>query len=259
MGKYNSSKYRVVPLIEVVKGNQQNFDIFLSKVHSSKGIPALVCPMENECYYCGDNEKQLKPTKKHLIGLVEYLAENGLLKSDIVSEKRGDLFGKNGKEKQQQAKIEALQRIDEMYDNCVLLKEWYIFEGNTNPDIFIEGDDYIIICEGKWTEPHITTKTTHLNADDEYRNQMVRHIQGALNSTNKKVYAFYIVDADCGYLHDLTEEAFVQQLECETIELSSQEKEIIKQAFYGYATWQELEDSIKGLKFLTKSEIDVLR
>ena len=28
--------------------------------------------------------------------------------------------------------------------------------------------------------------------------KLIRHIQGALNYTNKKVYAFYIVDKGCG-------------------------------------------------------------
>lgn len=75
----------------------------------------------------------------------------------------------------------ALAELEESYDALASTnRAWYVFEGFTNPDIFIEGDDYIIVCEGKWTEPHITTKTTNLAADNEYRNQMVRHIQGGL-------------------------------------------------------------------------------
>ena len=112
---------------------------------------------------------------------------------------------------------EALKLIDQVYDKDTLPKAWYIFEGPTNPDIFIECDEYVIVCEGKWTEPHITTKTTHLNQENEKRNQMIRHIQGALNYTNKEVIAFYIVDENCNYKNDLTREAFESQMNQETI------------------------------------------
>ena len=82
---------------------------------------------------------------------------------------------------------------------------------------------------------------------------MIRHIQGALNSTDKKVYAFYIVDAKCDYVEDLTETAFQSQLEKETIR--SQEAADILSSFYGYTTWQELEKAINGLTFLSKDQI----
>ncbi len=258
MGKYNSSQYRVVPLVESIKENQENFNAFLSMVHCKKGIPVLACPIGESFYYYGKNEKQLKPTKKHLIALVQYIAKRRGYKSGTYAGRRADLLGENGEERQEDAQTEAIRLINENYDASVLPKEWYIFEGNTNPDIYIEGENYIIVCEGKWTEPHITTKTTHLNAEDEYRNQMVRHIQATLNSTDKKVYAFYIVDASCGYLEDLTEDAFIEQLDCETIKLSSIEKGEIASAFYGYTTWQEVERALQGLKFLTKKEIDLL-
>lgn len=128
-------------------------------------------------------------------------------------------------------------------------------EGFTNPDIFIEGDDYVIVCEGKWTEPHITTKTTNLAADNEYRNQMVRHIQGALNYTNKKVYAFYIVDKNCGYEADLSTDAFAAQPEQETIKIPEYEKAQIIDAFCGYTARQDIKNLIPFVDFKSKEEI----
>ena len=255
MGKYNSSKYRVVPLVNTIKSNQQNFDLFLTTVHSKKIIPKLICPIEDNAYFCGDNEKQLKPPKEHLRSLVKYIASKKIEPCNVGS-KRADLYGFNGNKKRNTAELEALRCIDDVYDEQLLPKAWYIFEGATNPDIYIEGEDYVIICEGKWTESHITTKTTHLKSEKEYRNQMVRHIQGALNSTKKKVYAFYIVDAKCDYINDLTEDAFKTQLEMETIK--PKETADILSAFYGYTTWQELEDKIDELTFMTKEQINCL-
>lgn len=92
-------------------------------------------------------------------------------------------------EKRTAARTKAIMELEAKYDTLNPAdRMWYLFEGFTNPDIFIEGDDYVIVCEGKWTEPHITTTTKYLSSKGEYRNQMIRHIQGALNYTNKKVF-----------------------------------------------------------------------
>lgn len=256
--KYNSSKYRVVPLVNTIRCNPQKFALFLSAVHTpnQKRFPALSCPMEENAYFYGDHEKHLKPSKKHLMRLIEYIAHKDFGKISVSNKKREDLYGLHTEADRIAAKNEALQQIENIYDKPLLPKAWYIFEGSTNPDIYIEGKDYVILCEGKWTESHITTKTEHLKAKNENRNQMIRHIQGALHATNKKIYAFYIVDIHCNYMDCLNESAFETQLNDETIKIDSEEKANILNAFYGYTTWQELEKIIEGLRFLEKDQID---
>lgn len=252
MGKYDSSKYRVVPLVDVIKSNEEYFKIFIQMV----GLPPLSYPSDSNAFWCGDREKQLKPPKQHLAALIDYLAVKEHKKIANYGTKRNALFGIESSADREKARIEARRLLDETYENEPLPKAWYIFEGCTNPDIYIEGDDYIIICEGKWTESHITTKTTHLHDDNEFRNQMIRHIQGTLNFSNKKVYAFYIVDADCGYSSDLTLDALKKQLELETIKPTN--KEQILEAFYGYTTWQNLQRVIPTLCFYSKAEIEAM-
>ena len=152
--------------------------------------------------------------------------------------------------------MEALVALENVYDSLSPSdRHWFLFEGFTHPDIFIEGEDYVIVCEGKWTEPNVTTKTTHLSADGESRNQMVRHIQGALNYSDKKVYGFYIVDESCNYKNELTEDCFKKQLERETVRIPDSEKEKILDSFYGYTTWQEIEKQIKDVSFKRKEDI----
>lgn len=251
MGKYDSSKYRVVPLVDAIKCNSEKFQLFLGLI---EGIPDLSCPVDEGAYFYGENEKKLNPTKEHLNGLIEYIATKEFKKISISDTNRADLYGLNGAERRKEAKEEALRLIEETYVvDGLLPKAWYIFEGPTNPDIYIEGKDYVIVCEGKWTESHITTKTTHLNEEDERRNQMVRHIQGALNATDKKVYAFYIVDESCGYKQNLTKAKFKEYLESETI--SPIEQTAIFDAYYGYTTWMEVASRI-GVVFETKEQID---
>ena len=254
MGRYNSSVYRVRPLMQVVEKDIAAFHKLLSLV----GIAPLGIP--NIYLYDGEGcaEKQLKPSKRHLAGLISYMAEKDHTGVSVTNAKRRRLFFpdpsmSNSREATCRA---ALAELEENYDALLPTnRAWYVFEGFTNPDIFIEGDDYVIVCEGKWTEPHITTKTTNLSADNEYRNQMVRHIQGALNYTNKKVYAFYIVDKGCGYEADLSTDAFAAQLEKETIEIPGKEKEEIIRAFYGYTTWQDIKNVLPAVDFKTKAEI----
>ena len=249
MGKYDSSKYRVKPLMEYINKDKDKLNTILELVNIPK--------VENidACFY-GDNEKKIKPTKEFLIGLINYVRT---INSDILPDikSRKELYHGNDEERNRKT-IEAIKLIEQNYDNLKNGSKWYILEGFTHPDIFIEGDNYVIIVEGKWTEKGITTYTTNLKKErNEYRSQMVRHIQAALNyakDTNKKVYAFYIVDKECNYIDDLTKSAFEKQIEKETIKVAN--KEEIKDAFYGYTTWQDIENAIKDINFLDKKEID---
>lgn len=254
MGKYDSSKYRVVPLVESIKNDERNFEKFLGTVDS---MPRLSFPSDENAYYYGDNEKQLKPPKAHLDALIDYMASKKHNESSKLSHKRKALFGLDTPANREKTREEAKRLLEAVYDAQVLPKAWYIFEGATNPDIYIEGKDYVIICEGKWTESHITTNTTHLCEENEYRSQMIRHIQGALNSTWKKVYAFYIVDEDCGYTSDLTLEALKRQIERETIKPNGITS--ILDSFYGYTTWQKIKSVIPSVHFRSKEEIDSIQ
>ncbi len=255
MGKYNSSIHRVRPLVECIKND---FCLF-EKVLKLVGIEGVGTP---QCFgYDGIDcqEKQLKPSKDHLIKLIKYISEKDFGDAVIENAKRKQLCISDGKNMncRSEACDEAITELNKAYDSMdASCKAWYVFEGFSNPDIFIEGEDYVIVCEGKWTESHITVQTTNLTSKEgEYRNQMTRHIQGALNYTNKKVYAFYIVDKECGYLADLTREAFKEQLSKETIDIDDFEKEKIMDAFRGYTTWQDIEAVIPGIHFKTKEEI----
>ena len=253
MGKYDSSIYRVRPLMKIVENDHCAFLKFISLV----SIPSLDPP--NTYAYDGEHcvEKLLKPSKRHLSALIAYMASKNH-SAPTKNEKRNALFFPNPKNPNQRAEacLEALAALEEDYRTLSPnSRQWYLFEGFTHPDIFIEGDDYIIICEGKWTESNITTTTTHLSSDGEFRNQMIRHIQGALNLGSKKVYAFYIVDEDCGYESQLTKESLATQLEMETIKIPSSEKAAILNAFYGYTTWQKIKNAISCVDFKEKEEI----
>ena len=236
--------------MEVIEADFQEFEQLLKLV----GISGLGRP--HCCCYNGEDkdEMALKPSKIHLSKLIDRMAtENfdGVLVENSNGSKRKKLIYGDDNERKA-AGQEAQRELDKHYDSLIAsYKPWYIFEGFTYPDIFIEGDDYVIVCEGKWTESDITRSTTHL----KFRDQIVRHIQGALNYTNKKVYGFYIVDENCNYCNELKKDAFAGQLEKETIELDNAEKEQILEAYHGFTTWQDIQKVIPSVRFKTKEEI----
>lgn len=262
MTRYNSSEYRVVPLLDRIKGDIDAINRFLSLV----GVSIDSMPIT---YFYGANEKKLKPTKQHLLSLVDYIRDRDHTSSKEEKEKYLKTLGRRPERytlffgsKEERAKVaeEAKDLIEMGYDTLSAnSKVWYVFEEFSHPDIFIEGEDYIIICEAKWTEREITSHTKHLPANGEQRLQMLRHIQGALNYSDKRVIAFYIVDAECKYLKDLTKEAFATSLEKEAIPISPEERSRIVDSFYGFTTWQEIKKCVSDVPFLSKEEIDRIR
>lgn len=284
MGKYNSSVFRVRPLMNAIENDSGKFQDFLKNTPiishiDSKGNPlcekklgeiigrALGKP--EKCYYDGDKkdckEKRLKPPKKHLEKLIRHLAEKDFeTRSETIDERCRLFYGddKEGnrppEEVRKEACKQAIAQLEASYDNMAEnMRYWFIFEGYSAPDILIEGKDYIILCEGKWTESGITDKTRHLSDADEHRCQMLRHIQGALNCYNKTIYAFYIVDAECEYKHKLTVDAFRKQVKDETIEIESDEEiKEITDCFLGYTTWRKIEELFPEIGFKGIDQID---
>lgn len=221
MGKYDSSKYRVRPLMRFIEEDPAKLEKLLQMVERDN-IPSMpnirVYSIFEVAYSDEDKkEKQLKPLPQHLDAMKELNRQEKLLKTPPKTSK---------------------------------------LEGNTHPDIFVETDKYIIVIEAKWTEKTTTTKTTYL----KNRDQLIRHIEGAINySPQKEVLAFYIVDED-DFLKNsqinrtkLSFNGFISTLQSETVQKTNL-FERIKSAYKGYTTWQKLEESFgkEHLLFKTK-------
>ncbi len=121
------------------------------------------------------------------------------------------------------------------------------------------------MIEAKWTEKGTTKCTTYL----ENRDQLIRHIEGAINyNREKEVIAFYIVDKDFvnvgkieeGNRFDLSKKGFNVTLKKEKVCNKGLLLSKIQSAYKGYTTWQEMENIFgkNNLSFKTKDEIDKL-
>ena len=87
------------------------------------------------------------------------------------------------------------------------------------------------------------------------KNHITFRTGGCLNlNSGKKIYAFYLVDKECGYLLDLTKESFNKKIDDETITVDN--KEEILNSFVGYTTWQDIKELFPDIEFKTKKEID---
>lgn len=269
MGNFNSSTYRVRPLAKEIEKDTRNL-LALLKLVELDGKPSITNIEINEIiemFYSegqsingpGKKEKALRPPQEHLIWMVQNfnLCKKDSGQSEMTKIHR-DLLRRG--DPVQISKAGSL--IKNTYsDGAGLPSSWYILEGTSNPDLFIETDELLIVIEAKWTEPTITSSTTYL----EHRSQMVRHIQGALeyNRTsceNKKtVIGFYIVDDVKFVLKNkqlMSLRGFSGELQKETVPIAN--KQEIIDCYKGYTTWQKIQEdpAFKNVVFLQKNIIE---
>tara|TARA_R110000850_G_scaffold218852_3_gene344474 strand:+ start:76199 stop:76945 length:747 start_codon:yes stop_codon:yes gene_type:complete len=186
MGKYNSTKTRVVPLFDHIGSDFIRLnDLF--KLFNSNSPRFEKGSVLELCY--GNNEKKILASKSMLIWMLNNIQELNKLPNYGASNDKSKTYKKRellfaGDSKTFAEAIEAVEKIDKFSGN-----NWYIFEGKTSPDIFIKTKDSIFIGEAKRTERKITTGTLWL----KNRDQLIRHIDSLLDQ-EKDIYSFYILE-----------------------------------------------------------------
>jgi len=241
MGKHDSSKTRVVPIFHNLHSRPEHFwverliSLPIGGNHIS--LPPN-CDFSIEDIGWGKNEKKLNPP----LALLSWLIRNprkpvsGVLSADpYKAQKRREWIDGSNKVIREGL---ALLRHNPKQEN------WHIFEGQTQPDVFIQTPDLIIVIEGKRTEKKPTTTTKWM----ANRHQMLRHIDCAWEiAGNRRVIGFFIVDghdADCAVpinwinyaKQTISSEAIASSLPHRSLE----EQKGIASCFAGVITWQRL-------------------
>lgn len=234
MGKYNSTDTRVVPLLEILKEDDFFLTEFIKMLEYRNDIKE---PYEK--LYYGKTEIGIPPSKDFLIYLIKNLdlINKSALEQD--TESTGATYEKRKKLLHGDIELQN-EALDHLYQDSIPKKEWYIFEGYTYPDIYIETENYILVGEAKRTESSLTTSTKWLNN----RDQLIRHIDSVLDSP-KEVLSFFIVDKemlekyDLGKYNDIT--FYYENLSYRD------EKKILKayNSYIGFTTWDILQDNYK--------------
>jgi hypothetical protein len=123
-------------------------------------------------------------------------------------------------------------------------RAWYVLEGPSQPDVYLETSDTIIVIEGKRTEPAATRTTDWM----ETRDQMLRHLDCAhASSGGKSVLGFMIVEGAGGATATAVPKIWDDEASA-TVSPSmlaaslphrlEEERTAIADSFLGVTTWQ---------------------
>ena len=192
VGRFNSTKTRVIPVFdELLDRGDAGWLTRLLALPSRDGAPAerVASPPIITARW-GENEISLAPP----LGLLRYLVTTPSKLSkprdfekqaESTRTKRQALLDGNA-----EVAAEALALLD---GAVTPTRGWYVLEGPSRPDVFLETPDAIIVIEGKRIEPHHTTSTSWLKT----RHQMLRHLDCAWEMSNpRRVLGFFVVEGE---------------------------------------------------------------
>ncbi len=231
MGKYNSSLTRVQPVFDYINADREKLNDFFSLFGKDIVVSSKIIS-----YKYGFDEAAIKPCRELLKWCVENVNqlndeefEKLKYKTTSTDKKRYNLFKGDIQIKQ--------QALAELKQDKLPQKAWYIFEGYTHPDIYIETENQIFIGEAKRTESTLTSSTTWLKV----RDQLIRHIDSVIDS-DKKVYSFFILENPAlyeldKYIND-DNDFYKNNLPHRSLDIV----EKIKKTYLGYTTWNEINE-----------------
>lgn len=194
MGKFDSSKTRVQPVFDQLLASDRTGPKWLQKLLSLPSCGNKFA-LPSECDFTvqetlwDPHEKKLEPPIALLSWLIrhpEKLAQwKSALDASMPKERRELLEGSEPR------MIEALGLLRHNPRG----ERWHIFEGETQPDVFIATPSLLVVIEGKRTEPHPTTSTAWM----PIRHQIIRHLDCGWEIRGKKqVIGFFIVQGEDG-------------------------------------------------------------
>jgi hypothetical protein len=127
-------------------------------------------------------------------------------------------------------------------------RAWYILEGPSCPDVFLQTSSTIIVIEGKRTE----TKPTQMTTWMPMRDQLLRHIDCAWEIRDtRRVLGFMIVEGDSGacdvpqrwmdWVEDVVDKSRERDVLNDSLpHRNESERADIAKAVLGVTTWQQL-------------------
>lgn len=240
MGIHDSTNTRVSPIFDELLARQP--DRWLSRlVALASSQHAAFRTGELRDWRWGEDEIGLPAPRSLLKALVSRPSE--LMRrpderygtdSPTLRARRAALFAGDAA-----IRAEALGLLDR---TRVPTRGWYVFEGETWPDIFIETDDLVLVIEGKRTESSITTKTTWMPV----RHQMLRHLDAAHEiAGDRSVVGMFIVEGEFPNAREVPANwaaACAMTVDTHVLKQSlphrsAAEREAIRAGYAGVTTW----------------------
>ena len=125
-------------------------------------------------------------------------------------------------------------------------RAWYVLEGPTQPDVYLDTAEAVIVVEGKRTETGLTTSTDWMRE----RHEMLRHLDAAWeHRQGRRIYGLFIVEAEKDARSDEPSSVWHEAVELTVSDKvlngslphrSLEERSQIAGALLGVTTWQAL-------------------
>ena len=246
MGKNDSTKTRVVPVFDRLLNSDCTGTRWLERL-IRLGTRAGVATVPQDIGALipdhlpswGQNERSLLPP----LELLEWLV------CSITKEQ----VGKSGDKGETRMKRKALASGDPevLSEALCLLREgkrgskWFVLEGKSRPDAYLETDSLVLVVEGKRKEPLLTTDTKWM----QHRPQLIRHIDAAWEvAEGRVVLGLLLVEGKTDdplsvpkkLLRDSEKHLQHDQLASSLPHRSDQERQEIGAGVLGAATWQRV-------------------
>lgn len=242
----DSSRTRVAPFFEALASwPRRLLDLAAPKNSGRPWKDQDLTPLN---YYWGDKVRKRKEYPLNpSVALLEELVRNAKLpKSGMPRATAKTIEARERLIAGDSATLEAALRG---LESGQLDRKWYVFEGSSFPDVFIETPDALIIVEGKYTEAGATTKTTWMPD----RDQMLRHLDGAWEIRGaRSVYGLFIVDgggaSDPLAVPKKWKDASSATISAEALKSSLphrktlRDKQLIADCLVGITTWQAVQE-----------------
>ena len=247
MGKKDSSLTRVVPLFDALMDKDATGNLWLpqllemgSRAAGCLGSTVIGPLLVGHRRWWGDKERRMEPPK----ALLQWLVRN-------VKPPRSKALWGSAETRQKREQLSA--RDPDTVSEALLLLEgnhkaraWFVLEGRSQPDVFLETDSLILVIEGKRTEREATASTTWM----PQRSQMLRHMDAAMEIRGgKRVLGLMITEGPGGADAIAPSDYWINQAELQVREdtlteslphRSEVERQMIADGFLGVTTWQRL-------------------
>ena len=236
MGAKDSSRTRVAPFFTRLLMRDPSGVSWLPKLlklpepsTGSVDVRGATVPLRTCAWWPA--ERQLPAPAKLLEWLVDNLPDDVALEGDERQRLRA---GDGGTRKTALERLRARASDD-------ITRAWYVFEGPTSVDAYLETEDLVVLVEGKRTESGPTTHTTYMPV----RHQMLRNIDAAWDGRgDRDVAAFFIVEGAAGGAVSPEWQQHAETtisrgaLEESLPHRSADERSAIAASFLGVTTWQ---------------------
>jgi hypothetical protein len=194
MGANNSSTSRVVPvfdrLIRLDSAGRSWLNRLLRLGHRSAEIAlpndvGALDPARGPTW--GEKEKPLQPP----VGLLEWLVRN--VPDELIERSTGSTETKQKRRALADGDPATIEEAFRRLRAGERGRRWFVLEGASYPDAFLETERIVLVVEGKRTERSTTTKTTWMPK----RSQMLRHMDAALEiAKGRPVFGLFLLEGE---------------------------------------------------------------